>query len=339
MATTAKDESAAPNASRNAAADGDGVRLPDSLARFILDTTGHHQVLVSILTVAVFLLELAPLELQRRIVNELTDRRDYRTVVLLAAAYAGLVLVQGGIKLGLNVYRNWISESSTRMLRRKIKTLMHPDGAATAAPQSGVEAAMVVAEVEPIGGFIGSSVSEPLLQFGILFTVIGYLAFLEPWMAGLTFAIFLPHILVVPLMQKAINARTALRVQALREVSIGIVAPARGDQAISAAASGLIDRVFELNMGIYKLKFSMNFVMNFTHHLEVVGALLLGGWLVLAGHIEMGTVVAFISAIGRLNDPWGDLVNYFRDVSSTLLKYRLVTEAVATLGSGRPEPA
>jgi hypothetical protein len=28
--------------------------------------------------------------------------------------------------------------------------------------------------------------------------------------------------------------------------------------------------------------------------------------------LEVGGVVAFISGVGRLNDPWGDLVNYFR---------------------------
>ena len=29
----------------------------------------------------------------------------------------------------------------------------------------------------------------------------------------------------------------------------------------------------------------------------------LAGWLVVSGHTEVGTVVAFISSIGRLNDP------------------------------------
>jgi hypothetical protein len=49
---------------------------------------------------------------------------------------------------------------------------------------------------------------------------------------------------------------------------------------------------------------------------------------------EIGTVVAFISGIGRLNDPWGDLVNYFRDVTSTQIKYRLLDDAVDALGHG-----
>jgi len=42
-------------------------------------------------------------------------------------------------------------------------------------------------------------------------------------------------------------------------------------------------------------------------------------------------VVAFISGIGRLNDPWGDLVNYFRDINVTQIKYRLLADAVNEL--------
>ena len=45
----------------------------------------------------------------------------------------------------------------------------------------------------------------------------------------------------------------------------------------------------------------------------------------------MGGVVAFISAVGRLNDPWGDLVNYFRDLSITQVKFGLVADRVNQL--------
>jgi hypothetical protein len=52
------------------------------------------------------------------------------------------------------------------------------------------------------------------------------------------------------------------------------------------------------------------------------------------GDLEIGGVVAFISGIGRLNDPWGDLVNYFRDLSVTEVKFKLLTSAAT-----RPIPA
>jgi ABC-type bacteriocin/lantibiotic exporter with double-glycine peptidase domain len=92
-----------------------------------------------------------------------------------------------------------------------------------------------------------------------------------------------------------------------------------------------IDRVLVLNMGIYKLKFSMNFLMNFCSHLQVVAALLIGGWMVHTHQLEVGVVVAFISGAARLHDPWGDLVNYFRDLSMTQVKYGLVADRVNQL--------
>jgi len=93
--------------------------------------------------------------------------------------------------------------------------------------------------------------------------------------------------------------------------------------------------VFELDMGIFKLKFTMNFLMNFCNHLQIIAAFLLGGWYVVTSQLEVGGVVAFISAVGRLNDPWGDLVNYFRDLSVNHVKYRLVATAVNDLADGQ----
>lgn len=316
---------------------GEASTLPPTLIGFIFRTTGRHQVALSILTVVVFLLELVPLEIQRRVVNDLAETRDWNLIVLLAAAYAGMALFHGAIKLVLNVYRGWVGESSIRDLRRRAHALCgSPSGTRTSSEESGVQVSMVVAEVEPIGGFVGAAISEPLLQAGILVTVLGYMFYLEPWMGLATLAIFLPHIVVVPLIQRVINRRTHKRVEVLREVSVGIVAAGTREGEPNRDGDTLIQRVFELNMGIFKLKFSMNFIMNLTHHLQIAGALLLGGWLVIGGRIEVGTVVAFISSIGRLNDPWGDLVNYFRDLSTTLVKYRLVADALEHLcGAGR----
>jgi hypothetical protein len=47
---------------------------------------------------------------------------------------------------------------------------------------------------------------------------------------------------------------------------------------------------------------------------------------------EIGGVIAFISGIARLNDPWGDLVNSFSDLNVTQVKYRLLADAVDALG-------
>ena len=286
-----------------------------SVFRYVLAISGVHQLLLLALTVSVFLIEIAPLELQRRIVNDLVKNRPYRWVIILCAVYAGVVLVQGGIKLGLNVYRGWVGERTVRDLRRRIHGVIEALPTASPAVEAqGIAVSMIIAEVEPIGGFVGGSVSEPLLQGGILISVFAYLIHLDPWMALGAFALFVPQFLFVPLMQTAVNWRAGARVRTLRQLGIGVI-----DQTNDnfRADEKRIDRAFALDMGIFRLKFTMNFLMNLCNHLQIVSALLIGGWWVYTDRLEIGGVVAFISGISRLNDPWGDLVNYFRDLAVT----------------------
>jgi hypothetical protein len=58
--------------------------LPGSVYRNALATSGMHQLLLLALTVSVFLLEIVPLELQRRIINDLVKSRPCRWVICCA---------------------------------------------------------------------------------------------------------------------------------------------------------------------------------------------------------------------------------------------------------------
>jgi ABC-type bacteriocin/lantibiotic exporter with double-glycine peptidase domain len=312
--------------------------LPRNVFRYVLGSSGLHQVFLLVLTVSVFLIEVVPLELQRRIVNDLVKHRPYRWVVGLCAVYAGTVLVQGGTKLALNIYRSWVGERAKRELRRRVHTVVETPGATSPAVEAqGIGVSMIVAEVEPIGGFVGESVSEPLLQAGIIFSVMAYLIHIDPWMALAAIGLFVPQLIFVPLLQSAVNRRTGARIQVLRRLGIAMI-----DHNDDVEDDRRIEQAFALDMGIFKLKFSMNFLMNVCNHLQIISALLVGGWWVYTSRLEIGGVVAFISGIGRLNDPWGDLVNYFRDVNVTQIKYRLLADAVnqlAPAGLGRDQAA
>jgi len=303
---------------------GAAADLSDSLFRYILAKSWWHQIPLVLLTIAVFLLEVVPLELQRRVVNDAVKNRSYSAIVMLCSAYVAAVLVQGAAKLGVNIYRSWVGERIKRDLRRRISATA-ANTALPAAETQGTAVSMVVAEVEPIGGFIGESISEPLLQGGVLATVIAYIVHLDPLMAAAAIAMFLPQLVFVPLMQHAMNPRTGVRVWLLRQIGAGLIAGQPRDEE-------RIDRVFQLDMRIFQLKFTMNFLMNLCSHLQIVAALLLGSWWVLQDQLEIGGIVAFISGLSRLNDPWGDLVNYFRELSVTRVKYRLLADTVACSG-------
>lgn len=303
--------------------------MPHNIYRYVLETSGWHQLCLILLTVAVFLLEIVPLELQRRIVDDVVKHRDFWWVVGLAGIYAATALLQGGVKLILNVYRSWIGERATRDLRRRVHALVSSNSPASSTPEAeGIQASMIVAEVESIGGFVGGSVSEPLLQGGVLCSVLAYMIHVDFWMAATTFVLFVPQFVFVPLMQGAMNRRTRTRVQIIRQLSVSVVEGGNSDDASDRIDDERIQQVFELNMGVFKFKFSMNFLMNLSTQLQIIGVLLVGGWAVYTQRLEIGGVVAFVSGIGRITDPWGDLVNYFRDVNITQVKFALVRDAV-----------
>jgi ABC-type multidrug transport system fused ATPase/permease subunit len=298
--------------------------LPRTIVGYVIRKSGIHQLGLAALSAAVFGLSAVPLELQRRIINDAIENGATRTILWLAIAYGGVAVLEQSLKLALNVYRGWVSEDAVRSLRRAIHAGTRDPGADEAA-EVGTHTAMVVAEAEPIGGFVGMAISEPLLQIGILVSVIGYMAHLEPWTLLLCVASLAPQMLFVPPMQRAINRRAGERIRVLRQVSGGIVESGEPEEPG-------IQKVFSLNMGIYKLKYSMNLAMNLMHYLAVAAALGAGGWFVVQGRIEVGTVVAVVSGLGKLNDPWGDLVSWGRELSVDGVKYRLFAAAVNARG-------
>lgn len=303
--------------------------MPTSILGYVVRFTGWHQVGLATLSVSVFLLSAAPLELQRRIVNDAIGKGSLRTILWLAVSYALVALVEQSLKMCLNIYRGWVAEDAVRALRHMTRAAdirsavpLHGRG------DVGIEVAMVLEEAEPIGGFAGVSISEPLLQGGILASVVGYMFYLDARLALLGLAFFIPQIVFVPLLQAAINRRAATRILTKRAISGAIVDGVTPGGGTWASHGEPIDRVFALNMGIYRLKYAMNLLMNLMHHLSVAAALCLGGWLAVEGRIEVGTVVAIVGGLGKLNDPWGDLVNWGRELSVVAVKYGLFAEAM-----------
>jgi ABC-type multidrug transport system fused ATPase/permease subunit len=294
--------------------------LPQTMMGYVMRCSGRHQIVLALLSAGVFGLSTAPLELQRRIVNDAIKSGATRTILWLAAAYAGVALLEQALKLTLNIYRAWVSENAVRSLRKTLLDAGHGDSSET-----GTHAAMVVAEAEPIGGFVGMAISEPLLQAGILATVISYMTYLEPWTLVLSIGFLLPQVLFVPLMQRAINNRAGKRIRTMRRVGSDIVETGVPEEE-------RIERVFRLNMSIYRIKFSMNLGMNLMHYLAVAIALGVGGLFAVEGRIDVGTVVAVVSGLGKLNDPWGDLVNWGRELSVDSVKYRLFADALSGKG-------
>ena len=308
--------------------------MPETLSQFIRLSSGWHQLWLLMVSTLVFMMSTAPLEIQRRLINDALRGHDYRPIVVLAALYAALALGEGVLKLIMNMYRAWISEHAVRSLRRSIDALL--DG--RSAPQDkgeasdetkGIGVSMILAEAEPIGGFVGSSVSEPLLQAGILVSILAYMLYLQPVMALIALAVLSPQIILVPLVQRSINSRVKQKIKTLRKVSVTVTAATPGDEP--QVQRRRIDRVLDLNLGVFGLKFSTNFAMNLLTHLGIAGIFALGGWFVVQGEIEAGTIVAFAAGLTKITDPWRDLIAWYREMNVARAKYALLAKGVRTM--------
>src|SRR5580704_3719787 len=133
------------------------VDISKSFPSFIWRTSGSHQIWLATLSAIVFGLTAAPLEIQRRVVNDAFKGGQFSTIFLLAGIYLALSLVSGLTKLALNVYRNRVGENVVRDLRTSIDQKIRIDiTQQKAAEAEGVEMSLVVAESEPVGQFVGS---------------------------------------------------------------------------------------------------------------------------------------------------------------------------------------
>ena len=226
----------------------------------------------------------------------------------------------------MNVFRGWISESATRRLRAIVFSTLGGKPSSLTAARTGVDVSIVLAEAEPVGNFFGVSFSEPLLQCGILVALLSYMTYLQPWMALIAVAGLAPQLIYVPAMQDAVNRRATARILSLRAIS-GALNRHEADADAVLGLSKKADWVFALNMSIYKLKYLLNFLMNISFHLSMGALLALGGYYVTIGRIDIGSVVACAAGLSRLNDPWGDLVDWFRELKVTQAKYALIRSA------------
>jgi ABC-type bacteriocin/lantibiotic exporter with double-glycine peptidase domain len=300
--------------------------LANSLFGFILETSARHQLCLAAITILLCLVITLPLELQRRIVNDALQRREFHTIGALALAYFAAAIAQRGIKLAMNVYRGWVGESSTRYLRSTVLASDKRVEDRDAGSQRGVDISIVLAEADPIGSFVGASLSEPLLQCGVLISLLAYMSYLHPWMALIALGALATQILFVPLMQNAINRRATERILTLRAVSTALNRGLRGVDTSSRQLERA-DHVFDLNMGIYKIKYFMNFLMSGSVHMSMAGVLALGGYFVSIGEIDAGSVVACAAGLSKISDPWGDFVDWFRDLRVTQARYELIRAA------------
>ena len=303
-----------------------------ALYRFIWKNSSRQQLATCSVALLTLPLTLAPIELQRRMIDDAVADGDLDLLLFLAGIYAIVIVLQQGVKFTYNVLRGRISEHLNRVMRKRIvaRTDEGEDDV-----DEGSTVSMLTGEVEPVGGFGGDAYAQIVTEAGVLLTIFAYMFYTEFWLAVVAVVAFVPQALATPLVQDQINEQSARRVREIRAVGGDVLDVKNGDEAKSERAETRIGRIFDIRLLIFKLKFGLKALLNFLDHSADLVVLGVGGAMVIGGQTEVGVVVAFLSGLERLRSPWRTLISYFRVLSDAQLRFGMLRSKMDVFGSGR----
>jgi len=283
--------------------------------------TGRQQIASIILSLCVAALAAIPLQFQKDIINGLSDSMERQKLLYLCAGYLGVLAMSSGLKFAMNYRSAILSESVIRQIRNNIYSENFGPESETAIKRGSL-VTMVAAEAEQVGSFAGDAIASPLLQVGTLASIVTFVAISQPYLGLFILGIIAPQAIIVLTLQKYVNRQVVQRVKLLRQTT-GLISA----QEVKEVQQVIVDdfnKIFETRRQIFKLKLSMKFAINLIQGVGTVGILLIGGLMFLKGLTDIGTVVASLTALTRINDPWRALIAFYRTLSTVRVRFDLL---------------
>ncbi|MDX1710571.1 MAG: ABC transporter ATP-binding protein [Rhodovibrionaceae bacterium] len=293
-----------------------------SYLQYVLRMSGRrHQAALGALAVIVAALSMAPLELQRRIVDDAIAKSDLRMLAWCAGLYLAVLLLQGGLKYLMRVYQGWLGESAARYTRRHVAKMRekHPNDAQTA----GKAVSVIGNEIDEIGTFVGEAIADPLVNAGMLVAMLGYMIVVQPVLALICLAFMLPQVAIVPVLQRRINEWVDRRVDLMRELSDEVEGGSGSD---SEEFRGSLRDIYDARMRIYALKYGSKAAVNFLNALAPLSVLAVGGYMAIQGQTTVGIIVAFVSGFERVGGPLRQLIVHYRRFAQIGVMHRRIAE-------------
>lgn len=296
--------------------------------RQIWRQTKSMQLLLIGLSLAIAVLAAVPLYFQQKLVNGLAYGTSSQEVLWLGIAYATTSLLTIALKLWLQYRGAMLGETIVRRIRGRILTAHVSRRGATDQTRiaHGTVVSMLTAEAESVGIFVGEAITTPLLEFGTLVSILAYIAANEPFLGLFIIAITLPQAAIVVTVQGSVNTLVRKRLELLRTAADRTV-DAEGVWS-EATIQKAFDDVLDTRRRIHVRKLSSKAALKALAALGVVGTLVMGGLLVLRGETDVGTVVAALTGVTRIDRPWNNLIKFYRSLSTVMVRYAMLADRI-----------
>ena len=294
------------------------------------------QLTLLLIIVVMVLARVLPLEMQKRVVNEAINLRDFDLLLLYCGIYLVAVIFSSVLKYLTNVIQTLISERTTARMRKALYAhiLMLPLNFFRKT-QPGMVVNALSTELTLPGNFVGLAVAAPVTNILTLLAFAGYLFWLNWLLALVSLSIYPIVLFIIPLLQKGVNRANKKRVDASRTFSSRIGESISGIHEIQGNGGygiegskydALVDRLLKIRIVWSLYRFAVKATNGFFTSLGPFLVFILGGWLTIKGQLGLGALVAFISAQEKLFDPWKELIEFYQVYQDGSINYKRTME-------------
>ena len=272
------------------------------------------------------------------------DRTGY--LVALSITFLALIVVSGLLKLQINTMKGWMGE---RMLRR-LRFALFDHILRFPLPhfrrvKSAEMATMIKDEVEPLGGFIGEAIITPLFLGGQALTALFFILYQHIFLGVIAFGMVVMQAVIIPRMRRRLLVLSKERQITARQLAGRIAECVEGAVEIHAhdtsnyeraEISARLGRMFRIRFELFQRKFMIKFLNNFLSQVTPFLFYLVGGYLAIAGRLDIGTLVAVIAAYKDLPSPIKELIDWDQQRMDVQIKYTQVVEQFTTDDLAQP---
>jgi len=272
------------------------------------------------------------------------DRTGY--LVALSITFLALIVVSGLLKLQINTMKGWMGE---RMLRR-LRFALFDHILRFPLPhfrrvKSAEMATMIKDEVEPLGGFIGEAIITPLFLGGQALTALFFILYQHIFLGLIAFGMVVMQAVIIPRMRRRLLVLSKERQITARQLAGRIAECVEGAVEIHAhdtsnyeraEISARLGRMFRIRFELFQRKFMIKFLNNFLSQVTPFLFYLVGGYLAIAGRLDIGTLVAVIAAYKDLPSPIKELIDWDQQRMDVQIKYTQVVEQFTTDDLAQP---
>ncbi len=307
-----------------------------SLFSWIFPGNLNLQILLLFIIAAMVVARVLPLEMQKRIVNEAIKLRNIDLLLTYCGIFLAAVIFFSALKYLTNVIQTLITQRTTARMRKElyhhILTLPLNFFRKT---QPGMVVNALTTELTLPGNFVGMAVAAPVANILTLLAFAVYLFFLNWLLALVSLSIYPIVVFLIPLLQKGVNRANKKRVDAARTYSSLIAESISGIHEIQGNGAynienrkidALVDRLLKIRIIWSLYRFGVKTANGFFTSLGPFLVFILGGWLTIKGQLELGALVAFLSAQEKLFDPWKELIEFYQVYQDGRINYRRTME-------------